>query len=114
MLELTLLLANNEGALLRTLGLIERRGFRLGAMTVRPSVYGLHLNLNLAAEGRAPDVLLRQLRRLGDVREVSMDVARPAFTLPPGATAKPAPAPMPKPNRRGISFLGIPERISAN
>ena len=112
MLELSLLLTNAEGALVRTLGLIERRGFRLGAMTVRPSVYGLQITLNVSADGRPPDVLLRQIRRLGDVREVSMDVARPAFTLPASAIAPPAPTP--KPNRRGISFLGIPERISAN
>lgn len=112
MLELQMLLTHAEGALVRTLGLIERRGFRLGAMTVRPSVHGLQVTLNVSAADRAPDVLLRQIRRLGDVREVSMDVARPAFTLPPSAIAPPAPAP--KPNRRGISFLGIPERISAN
>jgi acetolactate synthase II small subunit len=112
MLELTMLLTHAEGALVRTLGLIERRGFRLGAMTVRPNVHGLQVTLNVSAADRAPDVLLRQIRRLGDVREVSMDVPRPAFTLP--ASAIPPPIAAPKPNRRGISFLGIPERISAN
>ena len=112
MLELSLLLSNAEGALVRTLGLIERRGFRLGSMATRPTPHGLALTLSLASDGRPADVLLRQIRRLHDVLEAALDVARPAFALP--ASAIPPPAPMPKASRRGMSFLGIPERISTN
>ena len=113
MLELTLLLANAEGALVRVLGLIERRGFALGAMATRATPHGLQLTLTLPAQARPADVLLRQIRRLHDVLEAALDVARPAFVLPPQFAAAPAAA-MPAPSRRGMSFLGIPERISAN
>jgi acetolactate synthase II small subunit len=113
MLELTLLLANAEGALVRVLGLIERRGFRLGSMQTRATPHGLQLTMTLPGDGRPADVLLRQLRRLHDVLEAALDVARPAFALPPQFVAAPVPA-MPNPSRRGMSFLGIPERISTN
>jgi len=112
MLELKLLLANAEGALLRVLGTIERRGFTLGAMSTRATPHGLQLTLSLPGDGRPADVLLRQIRRLHDVLEAALDVARPAFALP--VSAIPPPAPMPKASRRGMSFLGIPERISTN
>jgi acetolactate synthase regulatory subunit len=112
MLEFTVLLANVEGALVRVLGTIERRGFRLGAISTHTTPHGTRLSLNLSSDGRPADVLLRQIHRLHDVLDASFDVARPAFVLP--ASAIPPPVPMPKPSRRGISFLGIPERISAN
>ncbi len=115
MLELTLLLANAEGSLVRVLGLIERRGFRLAHMSTRPTPHGLQLSLTLPGDARPADVLLRQIRRLHDVLEAALDVARPVFSLPVSAIPAPIPAPaMPKPNRRGMSFMGIPERISAN
>ena len=113
MLELNLLLANAEGALVRVLGLIERRGFRLGSMQTRATPHGMQLTMALAGDTRPADVLLRQIRRLHDVLEAALDVARPAFALPVSAIAPPIPA-MPQPNRRGMSFLGIPERISTN
>ena len=113
MLELTLLLANAEGAVVRVLGLIERRGFRLGSMQTRATPHGLQLTMTLPGDGRPADVLLRQIRRLHDVLEAALDVARPAFALPPQFAAAPVPA-LPKASRRGMSFLGIPERISAN
>ena len=112
MLEFTLLLSQAEGALLRVLGTIERRGFRVGPMSTRPTPHGTQLRIALSSDGRAADVLLRQIRRLHDVLEASFDTARPVFTLPLSAIAPPAS--MPKPSRRGISFLGIPERISTN
>jgi len=113
MLELSLLIANAEGALVRVLGLIERRGFPLGTMQTRMTPQGLRLTLTLADNGRPADVLLRQVRRLCDVREASLDVARPAFTLPERAIASndARRAPATSTSRRGMSFLGIPERI---
>jgi acetolactate synthase regulatory subunit len=109
--EFTLLLTQSEGALVRVLGTIERRGFSLGSITSRPSQRGLHLTLSIAQSGRAPEILLRQLQRLHDVREASFEIPRPLFQLP--VSALPA-APMPAASRSGMSFLGIPERISAN
>ena len=79
MLELSLTLAPAEGALVRVLGLIERRGFRLGAMRSEPSPRGLSVFLQLPSDGRAGDVLLRQVQRLHDVRDASLDIARAAY-----------------------------------
>ena len=78
MLELSLTLAPAEGALVRVLGLIERRGFRLGAIRSEPSSRGLDVFLQLPAD-RPGDVLLRQVQRLHDVRAASLDIARSAY-----------------------------------
>ena len=79
-------LARAEGAIVRTLGLIERRGFTISAITTRgePGSESLVLRLEVASEGRAFDVLLRQILRLIDVRaallvEASKSDARAAF-----------------------------------
>ncbi|MBB5209280.1 ACT domain-containing protein [Chiayiivirga flava] len=93
MLELTLTLAPAEGALVRVLGLIERRGFRLGAIRSEPSPRGLDVFLQLPAD-RPGDVLLRQVQRLHDVRAASLDIARSAYPA-----ARPN---VPVPARRGI------------
>ena len=72
--ELSLLLVNSEGALVRLLGLVERRGFRLGAISTRPTPQGTHLSLTLASDDRPADVLLRQVMRLQDVLEAALHV----------------------------------------
>lgn len=58
-----------EGALVRILGLAERRGYRLLAVEDR----GGELSLELAPRdpGRRLDVLAAQLRRLHDVTDVT-------------------------------------------
>ncbi|MGH8243119.1 MAG: ACT domain-containing protein [Steroidobacteraceae bacterium] len=63
-------LARAEGAIVRTLGLIERRGFTVTAIHMRGDVgsESLVLRLEVASEGRPFDVLLRQILRLFDVR----------------------------------------------
>lgn len=60
---------NDEGALVRILGFVERRGYRLLAVDAR----GGELSLELAARdpGRRLDVLAEQLRRLHDVTAVT-------------------------------------------
>lgn len=73
MLELTLTLAPAEGALVRLLGLIERRGFPLGAIQTRTVAAGLDVRLTLPQDGRPADVLLRQVQRLYDVRDARMN-----------------------------------------
>jgi acetolactate synthase II small subunit len=62
-------LARAEGALVRTLGLIERRGFTVTAIATRSDVNSetLVLRLEVASEGRPFDVLMRQILRLFDV-----------------------------------------------
>ena len=74
--ELHLLLADREGALVRLLGLVERRGFRLGAVRTAATPRGLRLSLTLASDDRAADVLLRQVARLHDVLDAALDVRR--------------------------------------
>ena len=110
--EFRLLLSATDGALVRVLGTIERRGFRLGAIESRPGQRGVQLNFTLAPGGRSPEVLLRQIQRLHDVLEASFELPRPIFQLP--VSALPSLPSMPTPTRSGMSFLGIPERISAN
>jgi acetolactate synthase-1/3 small subunit/acetolactate synthase II small subunit len=63
-------LARAEGAIVRTLGLIERRGFAVTAITMRSDGASetLVLRLEVVSEGRPFDVLLRQIMRLFDVR----------------------------------------------
>jgi acetolactate synthase II small subunit len=110
MCELSLLIASNEGALIRVLGTIERRGFTLGALSSKTTAQGLQLTISVSAEGRSVEVLLRQLQRLVDVREAAFELPRPVFRLPARAAAN-APV-IPASNRRGLSFLGLPDRIS--
>ena len=63
-------LARTEGAIVRTLGLIERRGFAVTAVTTRsdPGSETLVMRLEVACEDRSFDVLIRQILRLLDVR----------------------------------------------
>jgi acetolactate synthase II small subunit len=110
MFELTLTIAEAEGALLRVLGTIERRGFRLGALHTHSGDGAIHASLSVDSDGRAVEVLVRQLKRLIDVREAAVVMSRPAFRLP---TREPAPLRVPIPlQRSGLSWLGIPERVS--
>ena len=63
-------LARAEGAIVRTLGLIERRGFSVTGIAMRSDAgsESLVLRLEVASDGRPFDVLLRQIQRLFDVR----------------------------------------------
>jgi acetolactate synthase regulatory subunit len=74
--ELNVLLADREGAVVRILGLVERRGFRFGAISTRPTPQGTRLSLTLASGDRPADVLLRQVARLQDVLEAALEVHR--------------------------------------
>jgi acetolactate synthase-1/3 small subunit/acetolactate synthase II small subunit len=63
-------LTHAEGAIVRTLGLIERRGFVVHAVETASDPHGgaLLLRVEVASRGRPFDVLLRQILRLFDVR----------------------------------------------
>ena len=60
-----------EGALLRMLGLVERRGFRGIAMAEGEGQGSLALDVRPRDAGRRLEVIAAQLRRLHDVRQVS-------------------------------------------
>ena len=61
-----------EGALLRVLGTVERRGFGLRAVTSE-RIDDRRQSLRLELDGdRDPEVLCRQLERLVDVRQVQL------------------------------------------
>lgn len=60
---------NGEGALIRILGLVERRGYRLLAVEAHDG--SLSLDLAPRDPSRRLDVLTAQLRRLHDVTDVA-------------------------------------------
>jgi len=79
-------LDHSEGALLRVLGTVERRGFELLELSAdKPDAETYSVRLRVDSE-RDPDVLCRQLQRLVDVRAVRL-LAEPqceeAFEPPP-------------------------------
>jgi len=59
-----------EGAVLRTLGLIHRRGFSVVEMALRSEQGRQMLSLSVDSAGRCPDILARQISRLHDVERV--------------------------------------------
>jgi acetolactate synthase regulatory subunit len=63
-------LTRAEGAIVRTLGLIERRGFAVTAISTRSDASSetLLLRLEVVSADRSFDVLVRQILRLFDVR----------------------------------------------
>ena len=70
--SLQIQLKSNEGALLRTLGMIERRGFRIDSMSLsEPEGDGRALAVNVTSD-RAVELLQRQLDRLHDVLWVEL------------------------------------------
>lgn len=74
--NLQIQLKSSEGGVLRTLGLIERRGFRIESMTLmEPGGDGRSLTVKVTSD-RAIELLKRQLARLHDVLWV--DVKKPA------------------------------------
>jgi acetolactate synthase regulatory subunit len=67
---LNIQLRDREGAVLRALGLIERRGFRLHGMIVEEaSAAGREMSVRVSSE-RPVELLRRQLERLHDVLRV--------------------------------------------
>ena len=63
-----------EGALLRMVGLVERRGFAVSgvAMAAAEGRGSLSLDVEPRDAGRRLEVIAAQLRRLHDVRNVSI------------------------------------------
>ena len=77
---LTIQLSGSEGAVIRTLGLIERRGFSLGKCSVgEADSSGRRMEVQVSST-RPGDLLKRQLERLHDVFHVEL---KPATTTKP-------------------------------
>lgn len=80
-------LDHNEGALLRVLGTVERRGFALVELAAdKPDAETYSIRLRLEGE-RDPQVLCRQLERLVDVRAVRLLPEPPEPPPEPGFQA---------------------------
>ena len=83
-----------EGALVRLIGLIERRGFTISSMAMSaPSNGSARVTVEVAARGgaRQIEVLRRQIERLFDVHAVSGPTStEPLAFLPEGAPTRPS------------------------
>jgi acetolactate synthase-1/3 small subunit/acetolactate synthase II small subunit len=71
--------ANAEGAVLRMLGAVERRGFELRGITMseRDGEAALSLEVQARLPERSLEIVAAQLRRLDEVRQVSFSTSRP-------------------------------------
>lgn len=81
---MTLNIDRAEGAIVRTLGLIERRGFTVTGITTAAgeSEHQMKMTLEVYSPDRPIEVLARQVARLFDVTSVSFSAqARPALRL---------------------------------
>jgi acetolactate synthase II small subunit len=81
-------LSSSEGAIIRALGLMERRGFTIRKCSVDKSDNGsgnggLDMDVTVASS-RPGDLLKRQLERLHDVLLVELKPAEPVRPQKPG------------------------------
>ncbi|MFC1777833.1 ACT domain-containing protein [Pseudomonadota bacterium] len=76
--SLNIQLSASEGAVLRALGLIERRGFSLGKCAISEAGEGGRSMEVTVSSSRPGDLLKRQLERLHDVKSVEL---KPAATM---------------------------------
>lgn len=74
-------LAATEGALIRVLGTVERRGYSLNSLQVEKNENGMHVSMQIESD-RDANVLCRQLDRLFDVQSVVLE-AEPRLVEPP-------------------------------
>ena len=72
-----------EGAIVRTLGLIERRGFAVTSIdaSADDSDQQMELTIEVHSPQRSPEALARQVAKLFDVRSVHLVTAEPAMRL---------------------------------
>ena len=72
-----------EGAIIRTLGLIERRGFAVTSIdaTADDSAQQMELTIGVYSPQRSAEVLARQVEKLFDVRSVQVMTAEPSMRL---------------------------------
>lgn len=82
-LEITL--AATEGALIRVLGTVERRGYSLSSLHVEKVKSNMRVSMQIESD-RDANVLCRQLDRLFDVQNVVLE-AEPVLVVAPGFQA---------------------------
>ncbi|MDJ0654180.1 MAG: ACT domain-containing protein [Xanthomonadales bacterium] len=63
-----------EGSIIRTLGLAERRGFKLERVLVEQQAESQLLHLVVSSPMRSIEVLTKQLERLHDVIDVAINI----------------------------------------
>ena len=81
---LDILLSGCEGSVIRALGLIERRGYRLIKCTVaKADDNGQKMQVSVSSS-RSGDLLKRQLERLHDVLQVELDSSTSMKRKKPG------------------------------
>ncbi len=82
---LQLKLTNQEGALLRVLGCLRRRGYEVVRLVANRSEHDACLDLVMIVESeRSMDVLARQLRKFFDVQHAHLsETPLPAVAAPP-------------------------------
>ncbi len=70
---MTLKIDRVEGAIIRTLGMIERRGFTVTGISTAAgeAEHQMEMTVELQTAGRSVEVLARQVARLFDVSSVS-------------------------------------------
>jgi len=104
-INLKILMNNTEGALIRTLGTVERRGHRLLGLSSRASGPAIQqLLLEIDCGERSADVLVRQIDRLYDVISVSKDQTRNRTPVDPQLNVIAAGAPSTGHNKPIRSF----------
>jgi acetolactate synthase regulatory subunit len=81
---LTIQLSGAEGAVIRALGLIERRGFRLGKCLVGEAGSGGRAMEVQVSSTRPGELLKRQLERLHDVFHVELKPSMATKQRTPG------------------------------
>jgi acetolactate synthase regulatory subunit len=71
---MTLKIDRVEGAIIRTLGMIERRGFTVTGISTATgeAEHQMEMTVELHSAGRSVEVLARQVARLFDVSSVSL------------------------------------------
>jgi acetolactate synthase II small subunit len=79
--RLQISLAATEGALIRVLGTVERRGYSLSSLHVERNENGMQVSMLIESD-RDANVLCRQLDRLFDVQSVVLE-AEPALVEAP-------------------------------
>lgn len=86
--QLRIELNTAEGAVLRALGLIERRGFLLQTCNLHAELDGKRVLEILVESARPPELLKRQLERLHDVQSVTINVRLEQAVNAPGSQSK--------------------------
>jgi acetolactate synthase II small subunit len=72
-----------EGAIIRLLGLIERRGFAVTGMNAHSddASQQVEITVHVRATGRSVETLTRQIEKLYDVRSVVCLTAEPSVAM---------------------------------